>query len=110
IENEGGERVYTGFDPVYDAIVAGGELYTRSSVHLVTSDVDKGPIVVLSRPFEVHRELVDSLKEHDAEEALRDYVEAHQEWMKWEGDGPVRTSHRRRRGLLFDGLDRRGIR
>ncbi|MFP4633315.1 MAG: formyltransferase family protein, partial [Halobacteriales archaeon] len=83
-----GERVYTGFDPVWDAVEA-GEPYTRSSVHLVTSEVDDGPVLVVSRPFEVHRALVDALQEHDADDALRSYVDAHQEWMKWDGDGPA---------------------
>lgn len=82
------ERVYIGADPVYDAIADGRET-TRSSVHLVTSDVDAGPLLVLSKPFPVHRELVDALLEFDATDALRDYVDAHQEWMKWEGDGPA---------------------
>lgn len=85
---EDGERVYTGFDPVYDAVEA-GEPYTRSSVHLVTPEIDDGPLLTVSRPFEVHRDLVDALLEHDAVDAVRDYVESHQEWMKWMGDGPA---------------------
>jgi len=85
---EDGERVYTGFDPVYDAVEA-GEPYTRSSVHLVTPEVDDGPLLTVSRPFEVHRDLVDSLMDHGATDAVRDYVESHQEWMKWMGDGPA---------------------
>ncbi len=85
---EDGERVYTGFDPVYDAVEA-GEPYTRSSVHLVTPEVDDGPLLTVSRPFEVHRDLVDALLEHGAADAVRDYVGSHQEWMKWMGDGPA---------------------
>lgn len=85
---EDGERVYTGFDPVWDAVEA-GEPYTRSSVHLVTPEVDDGPLLTVSRPFEVHRDLVDSLLEHDAADAVREYVDSHQEWMKWMGDGPA---------------------
>ncbi|MDY6779473.1 MAG: formyltransferase family protein [Halobacteria archaeon] len=88
VEDDDGERVYTGFDPVYDAVEA-GEPYTRSSVHLVTTDVDDGPLIVVSRPFEVHHELVETLSEFDADDAFESYVESHQEWMKWEGDGPA---------------------
>ncbi len=83
-----GERVYTGADSVFDAVTA-GEPETRSTVHLVTTDVDAGPILVRSPPFEVHRDLVETVETHGAEDALREYVDAHQEWMKWAGDGPA---------------------
>jgi folate-dependent phosphoribosylglycinamide formyltransferase PurN len=85
---EGGERVYVGHDPVYDA-VTDGRAETRSTVHLVTPGVDEGPLVVLSRPFPVATEQVATLQSSGAEEALRAYVDAHQEWMKWDGDGPA---------------------
>ena len=87
IEDDEGERAYTGFDPVRDAVLA-GEGETRSSVHLVTEDVDDGPLLVVSPPFPVEREMVETLREH-SEEDLDAYVEAHQEWMKWRGDGPA---------------------
>lgn len=87
ITDENGDRVYVGADPVFDAIVA-GESETRSSVHLVTAGVDAGPLLVRSRPLSVHQPLVTSLQEHEATDALRDYADAHQEWMKWEADGP----------------------
>lgn len=83
-----GERAYTGFDPVWDAVNA-GETETRSSVHLVTEEVDTGPVLVISQGFDVHRKLVDTLQEFGAQDALRRYVDSHQEWMKWRGDGPV---------------------
>jgi folate-dependent phosphoribosylglycinamide formyltransferase PurN len=85
---EDGDRKYVGADPVFDAVVAGDD-DTRSTVHFVTTAVDEGPILARSRPFEVHRELVADLQGHDAEAGLRDYADAHQEWMKWEGDGPA---------------------
>jgi folate-dependent phosphoribosylglycinamide formyltransferase PurN len=88
VEDDEGERRYTGFDPVHDAIRDGAD-ETRSSVHLVTSAVDDGPLLVVSRAFPVQRELVDALEAFDADGALRSYVEAHQEWMKWRGDGPA---------------------
>ena len=87
VEDEEGERVYTGFDPVRDAVLA-GEDETRSSVHLVTEDVDDGPLLVVSPPFRVEREMVGTLREH-SDEDLDAYIEAHQEWMKWRGDGPA---------------------
>lgn len=83
-----GERVYTGLDAVRDAVTAGEEA-TYSCVHLVTSDVDAGPEVVRSAAVPVHRALVDTLLERDAENALRAYVEAHQEYQKWVADGPA---------------------
>ena len=85
---EDGERVYVGANPLHDAITDGREV-TRSSVHLVTSDVDAGPLVALSGPCPVHRDLVETLRDADAADALRDYVDAHQEWMKWAADGPA---------------------
>lgn len=88
VTDEDGDRRYVGADPVHDAVTSGAE-ETRSSVHFVTPDVDAGPILVRSKPFRVHRELVDALQDNDADEAVRDYVDAHQEWMKWEGDGPA---------------------
>jgi phosphoribosylglycinamide formyltransferase-1 len=88
VTDEDGERVYVGPDVVYDAVVA-GEPATRSSVHLVTTDVDAGPVLVRSEPHAVNRELVETLRAFGADEALRDYVDAHQEWMKWTGDGPA---------------------
>lgn len=86
IEDEG-ERAYTGFDPVRDAVLAGEE-ETRSSVHLVTEDVDDGPLLVVSPPFPVEREMVETLRERSQDD-LDAYIEAHQEWMKWRGDGPA---------------------
>lgn len=79
-----GERVYTGMDPVYDAIVA-GEAETRSSVHFVTLGVDEGPLITVSNPAPVHRVMVDDLEG----DALRTYADLHQAWMKDRCDGPA---------------------
>jgi len=87
IEDDEGERAYTGFKPVRDAVLDGEE-ETRSSVHLVTEDVDDGPLLVVSPPFGVNRELVETTRRWN-EDALDDYLGAHQEWMKWRGDGPA---------------------
>lgn len=99
ITDEGGDRVYVGHDPVYDA-VTDGRTETRSTVHLVTAGVDEGPLVVRSRPFPVRTEQVSTLREFGAEDALRAYVDAHQEWMKWDGDGPALATALR---LVADG-------
>jgi len=71
--NEQGRRKYVGMDAVVKAIQA-GEKYTRSTIHLVTAEVDEGPIVVLSDPLPVEPG-VDP--------------KAHQEKMKWACDGPA---------------------
>lgn len=45
VQNPSGKRRYTGANSVYDALEY-GELKTRSTVHLVTEEVDGGPILV----------------------------------------------------------------
>lgn len=73
IMGDKGRRKYTGMDAVADAIHA-GEKQTRSTIHLVTEEVDGGPIIVLSDPLPV--------------EAGVD-PRTHQERMKWACDGPA---------------------
>lgn len=82
------KRLYTGKNPVYDAII-NGENQTYSSIHFVKNQVDEGPLFVVSPGFNIHEKLVDVLLEKDKREKLKKYSEAHQEWMKWEGDGPA---------------------
>jgi len=49
ITDESGKRKYTGDHAVFDALVAGeGEL--RSSTHLITNEVDGGPVLMISAP------------------------------------------------------------
>lgn len=88
ITDDEGNREYVGFDPVTDAIKA-GEQETRSTVHFVTIDVDDGPILVRSAPCRVHRELVSALDKFNQDNGIENYITAHQEWMKWSGDGPA---------------------
>jgi len=83
-----GERAYTGADAVYDAVTDGRE-HTRSSVHVVTAAVDDGPVLVRSRPLPVATDLVADLRAAGADDAVRSYADAHQEWMKWAADGPA---------------------
>jgi len=73
ILDDEGRRKYTGMDAVAEAIHA-GEKQTRSTIHLVTEEVDGGPIVVLSDPLAVEPG-VDP--------------RTHQERMKWACDGPA---------------------
>ena len=75
IADERGRRKYVGLglDVVRRAIEA-GEPVTRSTVHLVTEEVDGGPVLVLSEPLPV-------------EPGVR--PEEHQERMKWACDGPA---------------------
>ena len=68
-----GQRKYIGTDAVAKAIAA-GEKSTRSTIHLVTADIDNGPIVTLSAPLPVEPGINPA---------------AHQEKMKWACDGPA---------------------
>lgn len=78
-------RKFTGDNAVYDAIVA-GEPATRSTVHILTKEVDGGPIIVQSRAFPVSEELRERVrKEGPDSKARKDF----QEMMKKEGDGPA---------------------
>jgi phosphoribosylglycinamide formyltransferase-1 len=49
-----GTRRYTGLRSTREAIVA-GEHYTRSTAHLVTAELDGGPIITMSEPYSVPR-------------------------------------------------------
>ncbi len=84
ITDELGRRKYVGLDVVRKAIEA-GEKFTRSTVHLVTEEVDGGPILALSEPLEVEPGIS---------------PEEHQERMKWACDGPA---YQRALELLAEG-------
>jgi folate-dependent phosphoribosylglycinamide formyltransferase PurN len=73
VRDERGRRKYVGMDVVARAIRA-GEKFTRSTIHLVTEEVDGGPILVVSDPLEVEPGVS---------------PEEHQERMKWACDGPA---------------------
>lgn len=81
-----GERKYRGDDAVYEAILA-GEHELRSTVHFVTKQVDKGPIVVVSKPVSIERRMVRTFQKFN-ENMVRKYADLVQEWMKWVCDGP----------------------
>lgn len=81
-----GDRKYRGDDTVYQTIVA-GENEIRSTVHLVTKRVDEGPIIVVSRPVPIEKEMVRTVEKFD-QTMVRNYANLLQEWMKWSCDGP----------------------
>jgi folate-dependent phosphoribosylglycinamide formyltransferase PurN len=74
-----GRPLYRGLHATRDAVCA-GEPETRSTVHVVTADVDCGPVLVRSRAFPVH-ELVRDARAWTATEILRAYAFAQREWM-----------------------------
>jgi phosphoribosylglycinamide formyltransferase 1 len=75
---DGGPR-YPGLHATRDAIYA-GERETRSSVHLVTPELDAGPLVARSAPFPVASFVHQAVArgEHDI---VRAYAYAQREWM-----------------------------
>lgn len=86
IRDESGAPVYTGLRSVEDA-VRDGKTTTRETTHVVTEAVDRGPLLARSRPFDVHRDLVESALDRGAENVLDAYVYAHRAWMLREGGG-----------------------
>lgn len=79
---------YRGLHAVRDAIM-NGERETRSTVHLVTPQLDAGPPLVRSRAFPVQRELVESARRRRSIHILKAYAYAHREWMLEESWGPL---------------------
>jgi folate-dependent phosphoribosylglycinamide formyltransferase PurN len=61
----GGVPAYRGLRATRDALLA-GETETRSSVHLVTAEVDVGPVIVRSAAFRVEAEISRALRDRDA--------------------------------------------
>ena len=74
-----GNPHYPGLHATRDAIYA-GERETRSCVHLVTPQLDAGPVIVLSDPFPVAPFIHEAVArgEHDI---VRAYAYAQREWM-----------------------------
>jgi len=73
------KRCYPGLHATRDAIFA-GERSTRSSAHVVTADVDAGPVVAVSREYPVSPLVRDALR-WNATDIVRAYAYAHREWM-----------------------------
>lgn len=88
VRDERGDPIYAGLNAVEDAVLA-GEGGTHETTHLVTEEVDRGPLVARSRQFSVHRELVDVARERGDADVISAYVYAHRGWMVREGGGPT---------------------
>lgn len=78
---------YPGLRAVRDAIRA-GEPETRCIAHLVTPQLDAGPVIARSPAFVVP-DVARWAREHGEEDVLRRVVWAHQEWVLRSGFGPL---------------------
>ncbi|HMA41829.1 MAG TPA: formyltransferase family protein [Gemmatimonadales bacterium] len=78
---------YPGLHATRDAVIA-GERSTRSVVHVVTSTVDTGPVLVRSWPFPTHPLLGDA-RRWGAVDILKAYAYAQREWMMRSAWGPL---------------------
>lgn len=86
--DENGEPMYPGLHSVRDALAA-GETCTRGTSHIVTENVDMGPLLVRSPAFESNTALVEEARERGAEDILDAYAYAHREWMIRTIGGPT---------------------
>jgi folate-dependent phosphoribosylglycinamide formyltransferase PurN len=82
-----GRPRYRGLRSTRDAVLA-GESETRSTVHLVTPDVDVGPVLLLSAPFPVHPMVADA-RRWGATDILKACAFAQREWMMRACWGPL---------------------
>jgi len=78
---------YRGLRSTRDAIFA-GEPETRSSVHLVTPQLDVGPLLVRSWAFPTHP-LIQNARIWGATDILKAYAYAQREWMMRAAWGPL---------------------
>jgi folate-dependent phosphoribosylglycinamide formyltransferase PurN len=81
------ERLYAGPHPVRDAILA-GETETRSSVYLLTKEVARGPLFLLSGAFPIAPMAQDAHARGNAD-FLMEYADLHERWMASEADGAM---------------------
>ncbi len=82
-----GSPMFPGVHAVRDAIHAGMH-ETRATVHLVDPQPDAGTPIVRSEPFPVSP-LVEDLRSQCADDVMRAYVFAHQQWMMRTASGPL---------------------
>ncbi len=82
-----GRPLFCGLHSTYDALAA-GRPETRSTVHLVTADVDHGPPLVRSWGFPSHP-LVEDARRWEADKILKAYAYAQREWMMHSAWGPL---------------------
>jgi phosphoribosylglycinamide formyltransferase-1 len=74
-----GARKYVGLHSTRDAILA-GEAETRSTLHLVTTQLDAGPIVTMSPSYQVAPFIHQAVKA-GFYDIVKAYAYAHREWM-----------------------------
>lgn len=82
-----GRPKYRGLRSTRDAIIA-GEVETRCTVHVVTPELDEGPVIARSRAFPVHT-LVADARRWQAIDMLKAYAYAQREWMMRAAFGPL---------------------
>lgn len=82
-----GRPRYVGLRSVREAIFA-GERATRATLHVVTEELDRGPLLLRSTPFPVAPLVRDGLA-WGAVDMLKAYAFAHQEWMLRVAWGPL---------------------
>jgi len=87
LASHNGRRRYIGLHSTRDAILS-GEPETRSTLHVVTRDLDGGPIINRSEPFPVAPLVTDALA-FGALDMVRAYSYAHREWMMRRAWGPM---------------------
>lgn len=97
-----GSRRYVGLHSTHDAIIA-GERETRSTVHLVTQELDAGPVLALSDPYPV-APFAHAAAQEGHIDIVRAYSYAHREWMMRESWGPllIRTIENLACGTLIE--------
>lgn len=99
---EGKKRKYTGLIGAKEVLrqIIGGENKLRTTTHIVTKDVDGGPILMRSKPVKVNlikaakilggvdsnKITLDYLKQKENNILLEKISEVHQEWLKEAGD------------------------
>lgn len=82
-----GRPRYRGLRSTRDAVMA-GETETRSTVHVVTPEIDVGPVLLRSAPFPVHPMVADA-RRWGAADILKAYAFAQREWMMRACWGPL---------------------
>lgn len=87
VRDSAGNPKYPGLRAVRDAIFA-GETETRATCHFVTEELDGGPALLRSAPFPVSP-LAARARNWGAQDMLRAYAFAHQEWMLRAAWGPL---------------------
>jgi len=80
-------RRYPGLHAVREAILA-GETETRATAHVVTEEVDAGPLLLRSWPYPVAT-LAHQALAWGALDIVRTYAAAHQQWMLRTSFGPL---------------------